>query len=153
MSQIGQNSSYGFNVAQWRIQPVLCKHEYENYINYGNLHGSSVSLKFSGFYSDIQFFMMYAGLLWLHLNEDIYQLHCKCFIRVSKKRLDNKSFCFIQFTFCNIFIEFVWHFKHIYNYCFFVFFLFSKNTNTEHSIFKTHPATPGKSAGLGFTHH
>lgn len=122
MSQIGQNSSYGFNVAQWRIQPVLCKHEYENYINYGNLHGSSVSLKFSDFYSDIQFFMMYAGLLWLHLNEDIYQLHCKCFIRVSKKRLDNKSFCFIQFTFCNIFIEFVWHFKHIYNYCFFVFF-------------------------------
>jgi len=31
--------------------------------------------------------------------------------------------------------------------------LFSKNTNTEHSIIETHPAAPGKTVGLGFTHY
>lgn len=50
-------------------------------------------------------------------NVSTYEMHCKSFERISKKRLDNKSlFYFISFTFCNIFIECMWHFKHIYNY-------------------------------------
>ncbi len=34
-----------------------------------------------------------------------------------------------------------------------IIFLFSKNTNTEHSFVKSHPATTRTSVGLVFTHH
>lgn len=153
MSQIGQNSSYGLNVTQWRIQSVLCKHEYENYINYGNLHGFSLSLKFIDFYSDITFFMMYSitAFKWRHLIHLNYELHCKFFIRVSKKDLTIKAFV----LFNSLFVTSLLNLCGILNIftIIILFFLFSKNTNTEHSIFKTHPATPGQSAGLGFTHH
>lgn len=50
---------------------------------------------------------------------------------VQEQKSPQTEYWIIQFTFRNIFIEFVSHFKHIYSY----FVLFSKNTNTEHSTF------------------